>query len=104
MILGQLIVSYRENFHGKTCINSGPLFIILIIYLTVPKPTLGHYIDRVSLVYLMLIIMLDQKVTESFVIRLGPKVQLSTSVAFGLGIFESGVEGLTHYTYSNFGK
>ena len=52
----------------------------------------------------MLIIMLDQKVTESFVIRLGPKVQLSTSVAFGLGIFESGVEELTHYTYSNFGK
>ena len=36
--------------------------------------------------------------------RFGPKAQPSTSVGFEPGIFGSGLEVLTHYTYSNFGQ
>ena len=36
--------------------------------------------------------------------RFGPKAQPSKSVGFEPGIFGSGLEVLTHYTYSNFGQ
>ena len=74
-------------------------------YLAVRKPTLGHSADR------DLVLLIDANhcalsyfIKRSFVVGLGPKAQPSTSVGFELGIIRSGVELVTHCTFSNFAK
>ena len=59
LIRNQLIVLYKENFHGKISINSRPLFIIFNYLFRCPKANFGpQHWQRVSLAYLMLIIAL----------------------------------------------
>ena len=101
LILGQLMVSCRKNFHGKICINSTPLLIIFNQLFGCPRANSGAlHFQGVSLTYLILIIALDQKFIKSLVMSLGTEVQLSTSLRFELAIFESEVDVLTHCAYS----
>ena len=81
---------------------------VLITYVAVSKPALGHYTDKESALltwcYPFLFILFGQKATESLIKSLGPKVQPSTWVVLELEIFGPGVEELTQSVYSNFRK
>ena len=97
---------YRENFLGKRCINSRPLFIIFNHLFGCTEANFRPLRwQTVSLAYLILIIVLyHYLIKRSLVVGLGPKTQPSTSVGFELEIFRSAVEFVTHCTYCNFGK